>query len=261
MSSTSISLITPTLNAAEYLPECLRSVQDQQYSALEHIFVDGGSADATGRIVDEARSGQWLSRPGLKQSAAINLGFRIARGEIVSWLNADDLLADGALDVVHRHFSQCADLDVLIGDCVVIDAAGRRLWSIRPGPYDFRRLLTRGNYIGQPAAFFRRRVLDRVGYLDETLDYGMDYDLWLRLRPLKVVYVPVVLAVFRWHATSKTATNLRANWRELLRIVRRYGGGWTRELAWSYFRAHLTLGRDRLEARLRAYRAPLFGRV
>ena len=93
-------------------------------------------------------------------------------------------------------------------------------------------------------------MFDQVGYLDESLDFAMDYELWLRLRRLNVAYVPRVLAVFRWHARSKTATNLEANWRELLRIVRCHGGGWTPPLIWSYIRARLALARQRLTTKL-----------
>ncbi|MGI9147971.1 MAG: hypothetical protein ACR2IK_15695 [Chloroflexota bacterium] len=90
-----------------------------------------------------------------------------------------------------------------------------------------------------------------VGYLDDTLDFGMDYELWLRLRRLNVGYIPRVLAAFRWHSASKTATNLHASWDELLRIVRCHGGGWTPHLAWLYARAHFTLARQQLAGRRR----------
>lgn len=248
VTTVSVTIVTPTLNAAKYLPDCLRSVRDQNYPLLEHIFVDGGSIDATSELVGQSGA-EWLSRPGLKQSAALNVGFQAARGEVVAWLNADDMLAPDALHVVDSEFSRSPELDVLMGDCVVVDALNRPLWTIRPGAYDFHRLLTKGNYIGQPAVFLRKPVFDDVGYLDERLDYGMDYDLWLRLARRTIKYTPRSLAKFRWHGESKTATNLDANWHELLRIVRHHGGGWTRELVWSYVRARLTLGRDHLRSR------------
>jgi GT2 family glycosyltransferase len=112
--------------------------------------------------------------------------------------------------------------------------------------YDFERLLRRGNTLAQPAVFLRRRVFDRVGYLDESLHYGMDYELWLRLRDLQVEYLPRVLAAFRWHRASKTANGNAANWRELLVIVRRHGGGWTPRLMWLFARARFTLARQQL---------------
>jgi GT2 family glycosyltransferase len=165
---------------------------------------------------------------------------------VVAWLNADDAYAPGALALVADRFAAEQTLDVLIGDCAVVDPCGKPLWYQRPGPYDFQRLLRRGNYLAQPAVFLRRRVLDSTGLLDESLEYAMDYDLWLRLRRARVAYVPRVLATFRWHPGSKTARNTRGNWREIMRIVRRYGGGWTPHLAWAYGRALVSLAKGRL---------------
>jgi glycosyltransferase involved in cell wall biosynthesis len=245
-----ISIVTPTLNAERYVEECLGSIQAQEYPGLEHFVVDGGSRDRTEQLVLRAGAA-WVSRPGLKQAAAINAGLRLATGDVVTWLNADDLYTPGSLACVAERFEADPTLDMLYGDCDVIGASGRLLWRERPGPYDFDRLLGRGNYLAQPAVFLRREILDEIGLLDESLEFGMDYDLWLRLRHARIEYVPRVLAAFRWHAVSKTALNTRANWRELLIIVRRYQGGWTPYLVWSFMRAHLTLARQRVGDRLR----------
>jgi glycosyltransferase involved in cell wall biosynthesis len=248
MSGPLVSIVTPTLNAERYLAECLTSVWSQQSASVEQLVVDGGSTDATERLVCASRA-TWISCLGLKQSEAINAGLRLARGDVVAWLNADDLYTDGSLAYVVERFASQPALDVLFGDCDVIDASGTRLWRMQPGPYDFKRLLRRGNSVAQPAVFFHKRVFDQIGYLDETLDFGMDYELWLRMRALRTEYVPRVLAAFRWHSTSKTARNLHGNWHELLRIVRRHGGGWTPLLVWSYARARVTLARQRMPHR------------
>jgi glycosyltransferase involved in cell wall biosynthesis len=245
----SISIVTPTLNAERYLAQCLASVRSQGYPDLEHLVVDGGSMDATQRIVVE-NGARWVSRPGLTQTAAINAGLRSATGEVVAWLNADDLYAPGTLATVADRFAASPHLDALYGDCDVIGERGQRLWRQEPGAYDFDRLLRRGNTLAQPAVFLRRRVFDQVGYLDESLDFGMDYELWLRLRGLQIEYLPRVLAAFRWHPASKTASNNPANWRELITIVRRHGGGWTPQLVWLFARARLTLARQQLKRTL-----------
>jgi glycosyltransferase involved in cell wall biosynthesis len=244
-----ISIVTPTLNAERYLAECLQSVRSQGWPDLEQLVVDGGSTDGTERLV-RASDAVWLPRLGLKQAAAINAGLHLARGGVVAWLNADDLYMAGTVAYVAQRFTSEPDLDVLFGDCQVIGASGRPLWRLKPGPYDFKSLLRRGNSVAQPAVFLRKRVFEQVGYLDETLDFGMDYELWLRLRQLRVAYTPRILAAFRWHSASKTATNLYGNWDELLRIVRRHGGDWTPWLAWLYARARLTLARQRVTGRL-----------
>lgn len=249
-----ISIITPTLNAERYVAECLHSVQTQDWQGVEHLVIDGGSTDATEDIVRTAGA-RWIARPGLNQAAAINLGIRLARGEVVTWLNADDLYAPGSLRYVAQRFASEPDLQVLVGDCDVIDAEGKLQRRLSPGPYDYGRLLRNGNSIAQPAVFLRKAVFERVGYLDETLEFGMDYDLWLRLRGLHVAYEPRVLAAFRWHPGSKTANNLKGNWAETLKIVRRrHGGNWTPPLLWAYSRARLTSLRQRIGGKLRQTR-------
>lgn len=251
-----ISIVTPTLNAARFIGECIASVQAQAYPSLEHLVVDGGSTDGTLEIVRRQPHVRLLERPGLNQSQAINVGFELATGCILAWLNADDRYAPGALDVVGHAFAAEPELDVLYGDCQVVDLHDRPVWRERPGAYDFERLLRRGNYLAQPAVFLRKRVLDQVGYLDETLEFGMDYDLWLRLRTVRTRYVPKMLAEYRWHRASKTASHPFGSWRELLLLVRRYGGGWTPYLAWSFSRMLLTLGRTRARESLLARGRP-----
>jgi glycosyltransferase involved in cell wall biosynthesis len=239
----SISIVTPTLNAATYLDRCLASVQEQSVGQLEHFVVDGGSTDRTAEIVQHAPGVTWLSRPGSSQTQAINEGLRRATGDIVAWLNADDLYAPDALAFVLDRFARDPSLDVLYGDCEVIGEHDEPLWSERPGPYDFRRMLRRGNYIAQPAVFLRRTVFDQLGYLDDSLEYAMDYEFWLRLKGRRFVYVPRQLAYFRWHAASKSARGQLQGWREFLRIVSRHGGGWTPEIVWACARTLVTVGR------------------
>jgi glycosyltransferase involved in cell wall biosynthesis len=245
-----LSIITPTLNAEQYLDGCLASVRLQAWPGVEHVVVDGGSTDATEDIVRHYAA-TWLSRPGLRQSAAVNEGLHEARGELVGWLNADDVYTPGSLARVCELFEEQPQVDVILGDCDLVDATGRPLRRLSPGPYDFERLLRRGNSVAQPAVFLRKRVFDQVGYLDESLEFAMDYDLWLRLRGLRVEYLPSVLAQFRWHPSSKTVNGLDNNWNELRTIIARYGGSWTPELAWSFTRSRFTVARQRLAGRLR----------
>jgi len=236
------------LNATPFIAQCIASVRDQGDTAIEHLIVDGGSTDATLEIARRYAGTLLVERPGQNQSQAINTGLQLASGEIVAWLNADDCYARGALTFVRKHFAESPQLDVLFGDCDVVDDTDHLLWREAPGHYDYQRLLRRGNYLAQPSVFLRKDVLKRVGLLDESLEYAMDYDLWLRLRGARIEYVPRVLAMFRWHSRSKTARNQMGNWREILRIVRRHGGGWTPQLAWSFGRMLLTVTRQRLQA-------------
>jgi glycosyltransferase involved in cell wall biosynthesis len=239
-----VSIVTPTLNAERYLEACLGSVSEQRGVDVEHVVVDGGSTDRTLEIARRFSDLSVMQAVGAGQARAINLGLKSARGEVVAWLNADDLYYEaGTLELVAEHFAADPTLDVLYGDCQVIGPDGESLWWERPGGYDFRRLLRRGNYIAQPAAFVRRTVFERVSYLDESLEYAMDYDLWLRVRGMHVQYAPHTLARFRWHPESKSGSSQIQGWREFLRIVRKHGGGWTPEIAWAYARCLVTLAR------------------
>jgi glycosyltransferase involved in cell wall biosynthesis len=246
--SPALTVITPTLNAEAYLAECLASVQDQSVPGVEHLVVDGGSTDRTAEIAQAVPGVKWVAGPGLRQTAAINAGVRLATGSVVAWLNADDLYLPGAVHSVLDRFAAEPTLALVYGDCQVIGPAGETLWWERPGPYDFPRLLRRGNYIAQPAAFIRRSAFDQLGLLDETLDYGMDYDFWLRLRGQNVAYMARPMAAFRWHPDSKSARGQMQSWREFLLIVRRHGGGWTPAIAWAYVRCGLTIARTRVGA-------------
>jgi glycosyltransferase involved in cell wall biosynthesis len=244
--SVGISIVTPTLNAAAFLKGCLDSVRAQNCPDVEHIVVDGGSTDGTAEIARTASGVVYIEAPKSNQSQAINEGLRIARGEVLAWLNADDAYPLGSLRCVRERFAADETLDVLYGDCDVRDATDRMLWRETPGPYDFMRLLRRGNYIAQPAVFLRRRVFERFGYLDESFECAMDYEFWLRLRDARLEYTPRVLAMYRWHENSKTARNQFTCWRDLLRAARLNGGGWTPALAWSYARMLLTLARQKM---------------
>jgi glycosyltransferase involved in cell wall biosynthesis len=241
-----VSVVTPTLNAAVFLTGCLESIRYQACATVEHIVVDGGSTDSTVALARAAGDIVYVECRGSNHVRAINEGFRAANGQILAWLNADDEYTPGTLRIVQDRFEADPALDVMYGDCDVYDLGTRLLWREVPGPYDFHRLLRRGNYLAQPAVFMRRRVLDRVGYLDESFEYGMDYEFWLRLRSCRVQYVPGVLAIFRWHAGSKTALNQFGSWRDVVRASQRHGGGWTPALAWSFSRMLFTVGRQRI---------------
>jgi glycosyltransferase involved in cell wall biosynthesis len=247
-----ITIVTPTLNAAQFITGCLANVHAQGYPALEHLLVDGGSSDQTIELARSCGSVQILQFAGLKQSGAINAGLRAASGEIVAWLNADDRYVTGTLDYVGQRFAADGGLDALFGDCDVVNAKGRLLWREIPGAYDYQRLLKHGNYLAQPAVFLKKSLLDRIGYLDESFDFGMDYELWFRLRGNRVEYVPRILARYTWHPGSKTARNQWGNWRELIQVVRRHGGGWTPSLAWAFSRMLITVGRTRAQQVLAA---------
>jgi glycosyltransferase involved in cell wall biosynthesis len=228
-----VSVITPSYNSATFIERTIESVLAQRGEFdLEYLVVDGGSRDGTVDILEryEGRL-QFVSQPDGGQVDAINKGMRWARGEVLAWLNSDDVYAPGAVQHVVRALRETG-ARWCFGECVIIDEADRPIrsaisryksWVSRR--YSRRRLLGR-NFIPQPAVFFRRDLLEQTGPLDESLPHAMDYDLWLRFSNVaKPVFIPRPLAAFRWHARSITGTDYAAGACECLGIARRQARG------------------------------------
>ncbi len=204
-----ISIVTPSLNQSEFIERTLLSVLDQGYPALEYIVQDGGSTDGTLEILDRYREGlNYLdSRADDGQGAAINAGHSRSTGEILCYLNADDLLLPGSLAYVGRYFSQHPDIDVVYGHRIVIDAQDKEVgrWVLPP---DEARALSWVNFIPQETLFWRRRVWDAVGGIDEAMRFALDWDLTLRFRQAgaRFVRLPRFLGAIRIHKAQKLAT-------------------------------------------------------
>ena len=226
-------IVTPSYNTGRYIGAAVQSTLDQDWPEVDYVVMDGGSTDGT---VDVLRNFgprlKWVSEKDAGQSDAINRGFaRVGSGEpdeILGWLNSDDTYAPGAFRAVAEYFAAHPDVDLVYGDATYTDPAGGHIARcVHVEPYSRRRLFHYGDYIVQPAAFFRRRAFDAVGGLDVSLHWAMDYDLWLRIaaRGLRIAYLPKVLAHFRWLAENKTATGGWGRLDEIVAILRRHGHG------------------------------------
>ena len=224
-----LSIITPSLNQAKYLPDCLRSVREQGVTMatadrdgdIEHIVIDGGSTDGSTEIIANAPGLAWsISEPDRGQSDAINKGMAgaRARGEWATWLNADDWLEPGALPRMLAALRADPAIDVLVGRCRFVDLEGRTIFDPRPPePINLANLLRlrsqwfHGRLIVQPEAFFRLSLFREVGGLNTGNHYTMDHELWLRLlragARFETIDTPV--ACMRSHPEQKTADNTR----------------------------------------------------
>ncbi len=224
MSLPSFSVITPSLNQAAFIRATIDSVLGQNYPALDYQVMDGGSTDGTLDILKSYGSSlKWVSKADRGQAAAINSGWKNTQGEIVAWLNSDDLYRPDALHRVADYFSNHPEIDLVYGDCDLIDPAGRVSGRYPARPYDYLALVRSAtNYIPQPAAFIRRRALEAEGMLDESLSYVMDYDFWLRIG-LKGAggYLPASLAALRLHPSAKSVAQLGKFSAELVRICQK----------------------------------------
>lgn len=221
-----ISLVTPSFNSGRHLADAIRSVLSQDYPSLDYLVMDGGSTDET---VDILRSFgeriRWVSKKDEGQSDAIRKGFEQTTGEILGWLNADDVLAPDALRTVGEFFAENPDVALVYGNATYIDADGALIGPCAHiEPFIAGRLRHYSDFIVQPAAFFRRSAYEAVGGLDRTLHYGMDYDLWLKLaNQFKFVHISKCLASYRWLTDNKTAVGGSARLNELRAMTARHG--------------------------------------
>lgn len=231
--STRITVITPSFNQAAFLEQTIRSVLDQNYPNLQYGIVDGGSTDGSVDIIERYRDQLAFAiiEPDRGQVDAINKGFRRAAcqpDDVVGWLCADDTLLPGALDAIAAQFDD-RDTHWIAGACRVTDAQGNTLEIQHPfGDFSLAGILLRpdGLLIPQPGVWWRQHVLDRVGLLDPSLHYALDFDLWCRFAAAG--YRPRIigreLATYRLHEQSKTCSQRDGFAREHLVIERRYAG-------------------------------------
>lgn len=257
MNRLKVSVVTPSLNQGQFIKDNLESVLSQRYSDIEHIVVDGDSNDGTVGILQEfarahGNSIRWISEPDRGQSDAVNKGLRMATGEVIGWLNADDTYQPGAVRTAVEFLSAHPNVGMVYGRCAFVNEDGKRIGEF-PDNLDFDyRLLTEKalNFIPQPAVFFRKEVLDMVGLLDVNLHMAMDYDLWIRIgQKSRAERIPAVLANFRLSSHTKSVAQWSAFWPEVLTVLVKHCG--TPPLPWyfkRYYRAAKKHGYDSLRA-------------
>lgn len=230
-----ITVVTPTFNAAGTIAHTFASLDAQNYPALDHVVVDGGSTDGTIELLQErAARGllRFVSEPDDGLSDAFNKGVEMARGEIVGWLNADDLYLPGALDAVAEAAAENPAAEWITGHCRIIGADGAESRKAVTAYKNF--LLHRwtyglyltNNFVSSPATFVRTDVLRLLGGLDVRFKYSADYDLWLRLgQRSKPVVLRQELASFRMGEGSLSITGFEDQFREHAQNARENGEG------------------------------------
>jgi glycosyltransferase involved in cell wall biosynthesis len=204
-----ISVITPSYNQAAFLEKTICSVLDQGYPHLEYFIIDGASTDGSVAIIRkyEKYLAGWVSEPDHGQAEAINKGFQQATGEIIGWLNSDDLYLKGAFDQVLDGFRKAPEAGFVFGDVLSIDGEGQVINTMRYGDWQLKDLMI-FSIIGQPGVFMRHQALDQArengNYLDTHYHYMLDHHLWLRIaREGPILHIPEFIAAGRFHAEAK----------------------------------------------------------
>ncbi len=238
-----LTIVTPTFNQDRYIEETIRSVVEQGYPRLEHIVMDGSSTDGTIDVLRRYPHLDWTSEKDRGQTHAVNKAVRKARGDVIGWINSDDIFLKGAFRAVIEKFQADPDCFVLFGDYHAVDERGGILYSTQGFCGTYEEMIRWWDYtyaIHQPTLFVRRQVFETAGLLDETYHYAMDYEWWLRVaRHFRFHHLPAFLATYRMHQDAKTFAPLEYYvYPEQLRASKRHWGHPWQRRYWKFRKSY-----------------------
>jgi len=215
-----VSIITPSYNSGRFLEDALRSILAQDYPHIEHLVIDGGSTDDTLQILKRYQNRiTWMSKPDEGQADALNKGFKLARGEVLGWLNADDTYQPGAVGSAVAWLQSHPAVDLVYGGFNFINEGREILYTHIPPQFSLEKLLY-GDIIPQAAMFFRRRIIEEIGGVDPHLHYVMDWEFVLRIaRNYRVQRVPAVWGNFRITRGTKSVEEPQYCWPEIIPVL------------------------------------------
>ncbi|MDD5467448.1 MAG: glycosyltransferase family 2 protein [Anaerolineales bacterium] len=222
---TLVSIITPSYNQAAFLENAILSVLAQEapksQARIEYLVVDGGSQDGSLEVLRKYadRIAWWTSKPDSGQAEAINKGFAKAQGEVVAWLNSDDLYLPGAVEAAVHALNDNPDVGMVFSDALTIDERGRPLNRLVFGDWglaDFMKF----RIICQPAVFMRQEALEKGGRLDNSYAYMLDHKLWLQIaRHSPALHVRQTWAAARRHPEAKNVAHAAGFGQEIFRLL------------------------------------------
>lgn len=236
-----VSIITPSFNQAKWLESCIQSVLNQTYTNIEYIIMDGGSTDGSADIIKryESKLTYWQSEKDGGQAAAINAAFGKCKGQLIAYLNADDLLEPKAVEGIINAYEVNQDFSVYYGTCATIDEEGNVLKEATGSQIKFAELV-KGSMlpdIFQPACFFNRKFLNRSYFVDTSYQFAFDYDLILFLsKQATTIFLNRHIASYRVHSNSKSSMFKIEAYKEKLQIQARYSSKEQMMLGWKRFK-------------------------
>jgi len=218
-----ISIITPSYNQGRYIEDTIRSVMNQNHNDVEHIVVDGGSSDDTVLILKKYPHLKWISEKDKGQSNAINKGFQMSTGQIISWINSDDFYEENVFREIAEYFDFHPECQILYGDITYVAKDGAFLRKVCGETISYESLARSPDIVRQPSCFWRRSVVDELGGLDESLHIVMDFDFFLRVAEhCQFHYLNKNLSFFRSYGESKTNARQFRQAREFLKVYRKH---------------------------------------
>lgn len=206
-----ISIVTPSFNQGKYLEQTIISVLGQNYPNIEYIIIDGGSTDESVEIIKkyENQIAYWVSEPDEGQTHAINKGFKKATGELIGWMNSDDIYYPNAFEKIGKIYLETnGEADVIFGDKTNIDEDGNIIREYLYPPFsDLGIKYTTNMNISNQSAFWKRELLESVGYLDEDIQFAMDYEYFLRmaLSGAKFHHIDAIIGALRMYDENKSS--------------------------------------------------------
>lgn len=228
-----ISIITPSYNQVAFIEKTIQSVLNQDYKNIEYIIMDGESTDGTINILKKYSDKIiWKSERDSGQSDAINKGLKMATGDIVTYLNSDDTYEPDTLKKVVNFFIKNPEVKWVYGKCKIIDESDKEIRKCITAyknfllkKYSYAKLLSE-NFISQPATFWKRELLNEIGYFNENEHFCMDYEYWLRIgQKYPAGVIDGYLANFRYYQNSKSGSVNKKQFQDELRIAKKYSNG------------------------------------
>jgi glycosyltransferase involved in cell wall biosynthesis len=237
-----VSIVIPVLNTVRFIQACVESVLMQSYPNVECIFVDGGSTDGTGDVLADYSAKypqriRFISAPGSGHDEAWNVGLKMAKGDIFGGIGSDDMYEPGAIETVVEFFRTNPEAYFVHGHCDFINESGDLIGQHRANGFNLRDFVNTARHIASPSAFYKREVMERIGWLDTS---GNDFDVMIRIAREFHIY-PIDQVLSRLRLRQNSAFNQfdfrkrMDKYRNTYRVSRQYGGSVFSPIAINYY--------------------------